>query len=340
MTRFKTALVCIVVFSIIVCAAMYVIGRTMVAPVGGEQRTYSAVFNDASGLYAGSSVRLAGVAVGKVQSVSVDGSVDGASAKVDFTVQSEHAPDGNSEFAIRYENLVGQRYLEVIRVDGAQGRQDSAEVIPTNRTISAFDITEVFSNIAPLIGDIDPSELNKFAENLGLVLRGDGAGLAPALQSIAKIAGFAKNSDQVLVLMVENLNRLAKRIGGKSERVAQLVSNLNAAIMRLTTQMGAVQESLDYADGVLPQFVDILETLFGAFDNNAPALKAMANRVVPATPQIVAGVAAIPGMLEKLNNSLPAVPSEPKGLVCTNGRVNLADTVQVLIGGKDVVVCN
>ncbi|GAB17244.1 Mce family protein [Gordonia effusa NBRC 100432] len=336
MTRFKTAFVCIIVFSIIVCAAMYVIGRTMVAPVGGEQRTYSAVFNDASGLYTGSSVRLAGVAVGKVDSVSVDGTL----AKVEFTVQSEHAPDDNSQFAIRYQNLVGQRYLEMIRVDGARGRQNSADVIQTDRTISAFDVTEVFSNVVPLIGDLDPGDLNKFAENLGLVLQGDGAGMAPVLESVAKIAGFAKNRDQVMVLMVENLNRLAKQIGGRSERVAQLVSNLNAAIMRLTTQMGAVQESLDYADGVLPQFVDILETLFGAFDNNAPALLAMANRVVPATPQILAAVAAIPGLLEKLNKALPAVPSEPKDLVCANGRINLADTVQVLIGGKDVIVCN
>ncbi|MGV7903812.1 MlaD family protein, partial [Mycobacterium kansasii] len=152
------------VFTLVICGALYVVARTMVAPVGGKQDTYTAVFNDASGLYAGSSVRLAGVAVGKVESVAVDGTL----ASVRFTVQKDHAPDDNSEFAVRYQNLVGQRYLEVIRKEGAHGRQKPGQLITTARTVSAFDISELFSSVAPLIGDLDPAELNKFAENVGL----------------------------------------------------------------------------------------------------------------------------------------------------------------------------
>lgn len=333
MTRFRVALACVIVFILAISAAMMVIGRTMVDPVEGEQGRYVALFNDASGLYQGNSVRLAGVAVGKVESVEVDGPL----AKVTFSVQDSHAPEQNSEFAIRYQNLVGQRYLEMIRKGEKAERQKPGVPIPTARTISAFDITDLFNGIAPLIGDLDPAELNKFAENVGLVLQGDGAGMAPALQSIAKIASFAGDRDRLIALMVDNLNRVAAQINGRSGQVAKLVSTLNASIVKFTSRITVVQESLDEGERVLIPFVDVLQTLVGALDNNRAALEGLANRLVPATPEIIEAIQSIPGLLEKFNKTLPPEPSPD--LVCSRGRMDLPDTVQVLVGGKKVVAC-
>lgn len=333
MTKFRTALVLVIAFTLLISGAMMIIGRTMVDPVEGEQTSYTALFNDASGLYAGSSVRLAGVAVGKVDEVEVQGNL----AKVTFTVQNSHPPDSNSEFAIRYQNLVGQRYLEVIRKDGAKAKQRASDVIATSRTISAFDVTELFNGIAPLIGDLDPAELNKFAENVGRLLQGDGAGMAPALQSIAKIAAFASNRDQMIFLMVDNVNRLASQVTGRSGQVAKLVSTLNASIVKFTSRITVVQESLDAGERVLVPFVDVLETLVGTLDNNRAALEGLANRLVPATPEIIDAIKSIPGLLEQFNKTLP---EEPKpDLVCSRGRLDLSDTVQILVGGKKVVAC-
>lgn len=333
MTRFRVALFAVITFTVVVCVAMFVVAQTMVAPVEGQKNTYTALFNDASGLYEGNAVRLAGVAVGKVTSVELDGTL----AKVTFTVQGEHAPDSNSDLAIRYQNLVGQRYLEIIRKDGARERQDPGEVIPTARTISAFDITELFNGVAPLIGDLDPAELNKFAENVARILQGDAGGMAPALQSIAKIATFASDRDKLITTMIDNLNRVAEQIGGRSDRVAELVSGLNASIRTFTTRISAVQESLSAGDRVLRPFVDILETLVGALDNNRSALEALANRTIPFTPEIIDAIKSIPGLLEQFNETLPA-PPEPE-LTCSRGRLDLPDTIQVLVGGKKVVAC-
>lgn len=333
MTRFRVALACVVVFTLAIGGAMLVIGRTMVDPVEGRQSLYTALFNDASGLYQGNSVRLAGVAVGKVESVEVDGPL----ARVRFSVQDAHAPEQNSEFAIRYQNLVGQRYLEMIRKPEKADRQKSGVPIPTARTISAFDITDLFNGVAPLIGTFDPAELNKFAENVGLVLQGDGAGLAPALQSITKIAAFAGDRDQLITLIVDNVNKVAAQINGRSGQVAKLVTTLNASIVKFTSRITVVQESLDAGERVLVPFVDVLQTLVGALDNNRSALEGLANRLVPATPEIIEAIQSIPGLLEKFNKTLP--PGPTPDLVCSRGRMDLPDTVQVLVGGKKVVAC-
>lgn len=333
MKRFRTALICVITFVAIVVAAMIVITQTMVAPVSGRQSTYSALFNDASGLYEGNSVRLAGVAVGKVTSVEVDGAL----AKVSFTAQDSHAPEDNSKVAIRYQNLIGQRYLEVVRNDGAKGRQKQTQTIPPDRTISSFDITELFNGVAPLINEIDPEELNKFARNMQLVLQGDSAGLGPALQSISKIATFASNRDQVIGQMVGNMNTVASELSGRSGQVAKLMAQLNATVVKFTGDIGMVQESLDEGDRVLVPFVDVLETLVGALDNNRAALEGLAGRLVPATPEIIDAIKSIPGLLDKFTKTLPAAPDPT--LTCSRGRMDLSDTVQILVGGKKVVAC-
>lgn len=333
MTRFRNALIYFVAFVLVVGGAMVVIGRTIVDPVSGSQSKYVAMFTDSSGLYKGSSVRLAGVQVGKVDQVEVEGNL----SKVSFTVQDSHAPNANSEFAIRYQNLVGQRYLEVILSDEPADKQRSSDVIGTARTISSFDITELFNGIAPLIGDLDPAEINEFADNISRVLQGDEGGLAPAIESISRIASFASDRDELIIHMIDNLNRTAAQINGRSGQVAKLMTQLNSSIVQFTGRISMVQESLDEGEAVLIPFVDILDTLIGALDNNEAALMGLANRLVPATPKIIEIVKKIPGLLDKFTKALPDAP-EPD-LVCSNGRMDLSDTVQVLIGGEKVVVC-
>lgn len=333
MTGFRVSLVSVLAFIAVVVTAMVVIMQTMVAPVEGKVGTYSALFNDAAGLYRGNSVRLAGVAVGKVTSVEVDGAL----ARVTFTAQNAHAPEDNSEVAIRYQNLIGQRYLEIVRKDGARAHQNQTEIIPPARTISSFDITELFNGVAPLINEIDPAELNTFAENLQIVLQGDDAGLAPAVQSLAKIATFTKNRDEVIGRMVENLNTVAGEISGRSGQVAKLVTQLNATVVKFTADIGVVQESLSEGDRVLVPLIDVLESLVGALDNNRTALEAMAHRLVPATPQIIDAIKSVPGLLDRFARGLPPAP-EPT-MTCSRGRMDLPATVQILIGGTKVVAC-
>ena len=63
------------------------------------------------GLYAGDDVRISGVQVGKVESIRLDGRI----AKVDFTVQEDHPVFSNTVAAVRYQTLVGQRYVELVQ---------------------------------------------------------------------------------------------------------------------------------------------------------------------------------------------------------------------------------
>ncbi|MER2224041.1 MAG: MlaD family protein, partial [Rhodococcus sp. (in: high G+C Gram-positive bacteria)] len=78
---------------------------------GGDARTYSAEFVNASGLRAGDKVRIAGVPVGSVGSVEFGGN---HRAHVSFSVDTADTVTVSTRAAVRYQDLVGNRYLELL----------------------------------------------------------------------------------------------------------------------------------------------------------------------------------------------------------------------------------
>lgn len=93
---------------------------------------YSALFADASGLAEGQNVRAAGVPVGKVTAVTLRSD---ASVKVSFSVATARPPRHPHRVAIKYENLTGDRYLEISPgTTGPARRLAAGAMIPRTRT--------------------------------------------------------------------------------------------------------------------------------------------------------------------------------------------------------------
>ncbi|WP_235626468.1 MlaD family protein, partial [Mycobacteroides abscessus] len=105
--KFRGPMVGLSVFMVIALAMTWLVYATLRREVAGSTKDYSAMFTDATGLRDGDDVRVAGVRVGRVESVAIDGDL----AKVDFRVQDEQPLYGNTIATITYQNIVGQRYL-------------------------------------------------------------------------------------------------------------------------------------------------------------------------------------------------------------------------------------
>ena len=86
--------------------------------VAGDTTPYAAVFTDVYGLREGDDVRMAGVRVGRVEKIDLDGKL----AKVSFVVQSDQHLYGNTVASVTYQNIVGQRYLGLsLGTEGSSG---------------------------------------------------------------------------------------------------------------------------------------------------------------------------------------------------------------------------
>src|SRR3546814_16283895 len=83
----------------------------------------TARFDDVTGLLVNDNVKVAGVVVGKVTSVSTD---DGQ-AVVSMQIDDDHADlPKDSAAAIRWRNLLGQRYVYLYPGDSAEALQDGS----------------------------------------------------------------------------------------------------------------------------------------------------------------------------------------------------------------------
>ena len=81
-------------------------------------------FENSNGFYVGDDVRISGVQVGKVETVRLDGRI----AKVDFTAQADHPVFTNTVAAVRYQTLIGQRYVELVQPATPDNRLVAAEL--------------------------------------------------------------------------------------------------------------------------------------------------------------------------------------------------------------------
>ena len=81
-----------------------------------KAQDYRAHFSNVSGLETSDFVRIAGVEVGKVQKINVN---DDGTLMVDFTTDDSVVLTEGSRAVIRYDDLIGGRYLAL--VEGAGG---------------------------------------------------------------------------------------------------------------------------------------------------------------------------------------------------------------------------
>ncbi|MBL1074116.1 MCE family protein [Nocardia sp. 2] len=324
----------LVVFLLVVGACSVFIVTALRTPIPGEKVTYDAVFTDISGLYAGDSVRMSGVAVGKVETVELDG----AQARVRFTVDQDRPIYDNTKAAVRYQNLIGQRYVELL-TDGPAGVKLAAgTTIPVERTIPSFDVSKLFNGFKPMFETLDPAQLNQFGTNLLRVLQGDGSGIGPVLADLDTLTKNARGSEAVIVLLIRNLGLVSEEIGGKSQAVGDLVRQLSAILSQFTSKTQTILTAIDNANATLLPLIPILEQGQAAYDTAYGPIDGLLRRLVPQTDQLTELLALTPQLVTGLNQSVPGDGVQPR-ITCSNGEAALPAVATAILANQNLVVC-
>jgi hypothetical protein len=152
-------------------ASVQLLFTAVIVVVFGQVRfdrtnTYSAEFSNASGLRAGQFVRASGVEVGKVKKVDL---VEGDKRiRVDFSVDRSVQLYQSTTAEIRYQDLIGNRYLEVSRGtgEGAERALPPGGFIPLSRTEPALDLDALIGGFKPLFRALDPQKVNTIASSI------------------------------------------------------------------------------------------------------------------------------------------------------------------------------
>ncbi len=240
--------------------------------------TYSAVFGDASRLKSGDTVRVAGIRVGTVNDVAL---------RPDKTVLVKFDADRNvvlttgTKAAVRYLNLVGDRYLELVDGPGSARVMASGSQIPEDRTAPALDLDLLLGGLKPVIQGLNPRDVNALTASLVQAFQGQGGTLQSLFAKTSSFTNALADNDQVIEQLIDNLNNvvgvLAKdgdKFAGSIDKLEQLISGLSAdrdpigtAITSLDNGTASLASLLTQARPPLAGTVDQLNRLAPLLDN-------------------------------------------------------------------------
>ena len=211
----------------------------MIVVVFGQMRfdrtsTYSAEFNNVSGLRSGQFVRASGVEIGKVKDIQlIDG---GHRLRVDLAVDHSVPLYQSTTAQIRYLNLIGDRYLELKRGDGegADRVLPPGGFIPLSRTSPALDLDALIGGFKPLFRALDPEKVNNIATSIITVFQGQGGTINDILDQTAQLTSRIAERDEAIGEVVNNLNivldttvKHRKDLDQTLDNFEKLISGLN-----------------------------------------------------------------------------------------------------------------
>lgn len=257
--------------------------------------TYTAEFSSVSGLKAGQFVRTSGVEVGKVSRVRL--APDGRHIVVEFDVDRTVALFESTTAHIRYADLVGNRYLELQRGQGAERILPPGGNIPITQTQPALDLDALIGGFKPLFRALDPQKVNDIASSLITVFEGKGGTINDILDQTAQLTSALADSDQAVGEVIDNLNAVLRTTVAHQRQFDQTIDNLQQLISGLNNRADPL------ADG-LAHISDAAGTVSDLLADNRPVLKDTVTHLQSIQGPLIDKQDQLDDLLTKLPNAL------------------------------------
>lgn len=246
--------------------------NTMTNDVGGDQNTLHAEFESVSGLRQGDDVRISGVKVGRVdrvETVEVDGR---HRARVTMRVQSAQRITDTTRVTMRYQNLLGQKYLALTPGNKPGTRLRDGDTIQLARTSPGFDLTALLNGFEPLLNVLSPDDMNTLAENIVAVLQGESGSVELLLSQTADFTQFLADRDEVFDQVVTNLTPVVQNLASNSE-------NFDNALVQLRKLMRGLNEGSDEFFGAISGIRGNLDSTTRLIEDLRPSVYASITRI-------------------------------------------------------------
>jgi phospholipid/cholesterol/gamma-HCH transport system substrate-binding protein len=209
-----------------------------------------AEFDDATGILLNDAVKLAGVDVGRVQGAEIE---DGK-AIITFNLDKDVELPKDSTVAIRWRNVLGQRFLYVYPGDDTEVWEEG-DRIPVAQTEDVNDIGRFLNRVGPVLKAIDPDDANAFLDAMNTALEGNEQDVRQLLDDGAKLAETLSNEDIEIKGLIRSSSKIMGAFASQEEALGGIFDNLDGIgsmlrrritdVNTLVTDFAAVQRQLN-----------------------------------------------------------------------------------------------
>jgi phospholipid/cholesterol/gamma-HCH transport system substrate-binding protein len=212
--------------------------RAQDLPVIGGGDTYYAAFAESGGLKANDEVRIAGVRVGKVESVGLDGN----HVKVTFRVESDSGFGKETSAAIKVKTLLGAMYLSL--QPAGPGQLAEGGEIPVERTSSPYNVVDAFSGLANTSEKIDTDQLATSLGTLADLTRNTPEEFRDALSGVSQLSANIAARDGQINTLLTNLDRVSTVLDDRDEDIVGLMKDSDVLFRALVARRDSVHRLL------------------------------------------------------------------------------------------------
>lgn len=218
------------ILSVVAVAAVVLAAILLMLPQD-DRKYLTASFPRTVSLYEGSDVRILGVPVGTVESVTPSGT----DVTVRLSYDAKYKVPEDAEAVIVTPSIVGDRFVQLTPVyEGGPALADGAE-LSTESTSTPLELDEIYQSIDDLTVALGPEGANKEGALTRLLdttarnFAGQGEQFNQSIKDLGKLTGTLDNNKEELFGTAEQMQRFVSALAENDQTVRDFNESLAAA---------------------------------------------------------------------------------------------------------------
>jgi phospholipid/cholesterol/gamma-HCH transport system substrate-binding protein len=290
------------VLALIVAAAVWWIFES------ANTRRISAYFDQTIGVYAGSDVRVLGVKVGTIDSVTPEGT----QVRVDMSVDRDIRIPAAAQAVVVAPSVVSDRYVQLAPVyTGGPTMADNA-VIPATRTATPVELDQLYDSLNKVSTALGPNganangSLSDLLNTLAANLNGNGTNLHDTITQLSQLATTLDSNKDNLFATVDNLAKFTQTLADSDATIRQFTGQLTDVSGFLAGQRGQLADAVTQLGSALGQVQSFIQTNRAEIKSNVDNLASVTQVLVNERSSLAEVLDEAPLALDDVVNSYNA----------------------------------
>ena len=286
---------------IVVLLLVLAVGQSFTSvPLLFARPSYYGQFTDTGGLNKGDKVRIAGMDVGKVEGLKIDGD----HIVMKFSIGS-NTIGTESRLAIRTDTILGKKVLEIEARGNRQLRP--GDTLPIGQSTTPYQIYDAFFDVTKAATGWDIDTVKQSLHVLSQTIDQTYPNLSAALDGVAKFSDTIGKRDEEIKHLLAQANQVASILGDRSDQVDRLLVNAK-------TLLAAFNERGRAIDALLGNVAAFSEQVKGLINDNPnlnhvlEQLHTVSDILVQRKDDVAAGFVEVGKFLPSLNESIGSGP--------------------------------
>ncbi|GAA2119145.1 MCE family protein [Actinomadura alba] len=229
----------------LIIAVALVAGAVAALWPGTEQRRLTAYFTGTVGLYPGADVRILGIQVGRVTSVTPVG----RSVRVELVYDARQRVPANAEAVIVNQSLVADRYVQLTPVYRSGPVLADQASLPLTRTRVPVEVDQISGNLSDLSKALGPDganangSLSRLLQVGANTLDGQGTDIRQTIRDTSRMLSTLSEDRGDVAETIENLRVLTGAMAQNDQQIKRFTQDLSS----VSAQLSGEREELSAA---------------------------------------------------------------------------------------------